>query len=190
MGAISQRSAASWYDNGGNAWASHAGMELTAAGRKGRIQFGTLSGGMPITALSFQFDKTNSGGGGTFTLYATDNANLLPNDMAGAVYVGALSGWGAGTGTKTVALSETMASALRQFTGTWYLLMQSSVYVTFTGGSGSSAPLFTGEYQDGSVYINIAGVYRLGQPLVNVGGVWRGGVQQVNAGGIWRDGKP
>ncbi len=190
MAAISQRSIASWYDNGGNVWAAHSSMELTGDhAREGRIQFNSISGGAPITSLSLRFYKNNSGGGGTFNLYATTDPNLPPNSITSGIYLGALAGWGSGTGWKTLVFTQDMMNVLSQFTGTWYLLLTCSVYVTFTGGSGSNAPEFTGTYADGTAYVNVGGVYRLGNPWANVGGVWRSGVSKVNVGGIWKDGQ-
>ncbi len=149
MGAINQVAISSWYDNGGNVWATHMTMELTGNyGRWGRFQFNSLSGGQPITALTFRFRKINTGGGGTLRLYASADANLPPDSATSALYIGDLAGWGSGDGWKTLTFTQGMMNTLSQFTGTWYLFAASSVYVQFYGYHGTYPASFEGTYLD------------------------------------------
>ena len=198
MGAINELATESWYSNNtfqpSAAWAEHSTMELsTAHGRPGRIQFNSLSIGQQITSLSFKFHKTNSGGGGVFRFYATNNAALLPSQMASMTYLGEMPVFGSGTGWKTLAVPSAMFDSLSQFTGEWYLVLTCSVYVTFYGEypyNDTNEPRFEGEYADGSMYYSVGGGMKLGAPYVSVGGSMRMGTAYVSVGGVMKQGLP
>ncbi len=197
MGAISQLAVESWYSNyafnPSAAWAEHSTMELsTSHGRPGRLQFNSLSGGQPITSLNFKFNKTNSGGGGYLRVYVTDNASLTPSQVTTHMaYLGELPIFGSGTGWKTLAVPASMLDAISQFTGTWYLVLTCSVYVTFYGQTTATNTVrFEGEHADGSMYTNDGGVWKISTPISNDAGVWKDSVAWCNDGGVWKQGIP
>ena len=189
MSALTQNCINGWHDDGGNNWAQHASISLTSSyARKGRMQFSSLSGGQTITALSFKFYKENTGGGGYFRFYATDNVNLLPNQYESAQYLGQMPIFGSGSGWKTLVVPSEMLSALSQFTETWYLIVSCSVSVTFTSYYGSNKAYFFGEHADGSIYYSDGGVMKLGTPWVSDGGVMKQGTAWVSDGGVMKQG--
>lgn len=192
MGAINALAQNSWY--GTSSWAEHSSMELTTGhARPGRIQFNSLSSGAAITSLSFRFNKTNSGGGGTFKFYVTDNESLSPKQLSSMTYLGEMPAFGSGTGWKTLAVPSSMLEAFSQFTGVWYLVLTCSVYVTFYGEypyNDTNDPRFVGEYADGSLYVSSGGVMRLAPPYVSDGGVMRFGTALVSVGGVMKQGIP
>lgn len=190
MGAISQRSAGTWY--GTSTWNSRSdSISGGSANYKNAIQFGSLSGGKPITSLTLTFNKksTNSG---TYTMNIYASATLIapPTSFNTGTFVQTFSWSRPSAGSVVLTFNESAMAVLSQFTGTWYLMFESPgpYETTFTGGSGSSAPLFSGEYSEGSMHINVGGVWRQGNPHANVSGVWRSGVQYINVNGVWKQG--
>lgn len=141
-------------------------------------------------SLSFRFNKTNSGGGGIFKFYATDDVNLLPNQLASMLYLGEMPIFGSGTGWKTLIVPSPMLEALSQYTGVWYLVLTCSVYVTFYGQSGTNGPVFEGEFADGSWYVSVGGIMKLAPSYVSAGGIMRFGTVWVSAGGVMKQGIP
>lgn len=171
----------------GSSWALHQGMEILGDyARWGKIPFPTLANGRRIANLTWSFYKTNSGGGGTFNMYAAANPLIVPNQVTSlATFVGTTPTFGSGTGKKVLVFDANMAEILSWYPGDFEIYFTCSVYVTFTG-YGTNAPYFSGVAYDGSMWDNIGGVWRASKLKDNVSGVWRNSRLWDNVNGIWR----
>lgn len=187
MGAIAQNCVNGWHADG-DTWAQHSSVSLVGGyGRKGRLQFNSLSGGQLITDLTLRLYKEDTNGSGTLRLYVTTNPNLLPSQYASAQYIGELPQYGSGTGWKTLTVPASMFEALSQFTGTWYLILECSISLTFTS-YGTNACSLNGNYTDGSMYYSDGGVMKISTPYYSDAGVMKLCTAYDSDGGAMKQG--
>lgn len=193
MATIYSEAVEAWYSNNNQqsnaSWALHSSFELTASHvRPGRIQFASLSGGKPITNLDIKFQKINTGGGGVFKLYSTDNVNLLPSQLASMTYLGESPVYGSGSGWKTLTLTSSIYNVLAQYTGTWYLIMTCAVYTQFDADTSTARFRFEGAYLDGVFKLHNGTSFVNGVPYVYNGTAWVPGIPYVYDGTQWKPG--
>lgn len=185
MGTVSQTCINGWHEDT-NTWAQHSSVSLVGGyGRKGRLQFSSLSGGQLITSLSFTFYKSDTNGSGTLRFYVTTDAGLLPSAYASAQYLGEMPQYGSGTGWKTLAVPSSMFEGLSQFTGTWYLILSDSISLTFNS-YGTNACYFSGTYADGSMYYSDGGVMKISTPYTLDGGIMKPCTAYYSDGGVMK----
>ena len=115
-----------------------------------RIDFPALSGGKPITSLVFNFYNTTANSTTLKWKFYSSPTGVLPNNLAGATYLGELSWSRVAAGAKSITFTESMRNVIAGYTGAWYLYIKATGETTtnYTGGTSTNCPSFTGVHVD------------------------------------------
>ena len=188
MAVFSQVNATYQWLGSGSTWTYDANPTVID-GNKGRIRFPSLSGGNEITSLLISiYRDTSYAVSRSITFYVTDDANVLPSQITAQTSLGSYS-IPSGAGRKNFTIPSQYLAIISAFTGEWYLLLDSpGTTFKFRGYSSGSPEYCSGEYRDGSAWVNDGGVWKLAVPYVNDSGVWKQSIAYINDGGVWKQG--
>ena len=153
---------------------------------KGRITFAAIPANWIIKKITLKLNRIDS--------YAAHT--LLFGGSTGSGFSATLSfsftkSISKGTGSKTLDLT-TYAKTIQGFGTTWYIHVRhgsgSNSYSEFSGDERSTSlkPQLVIEYEEATVYVNVAGTWKQCLVYYNNNGTWVQCIPYYNSGGTWK----
>ncbi len=158
----------------------------SSATYKGRITFAVVPANWVIKKITLKLNRIDS-----YAAHTLIFGGSASSGFSATLAFSVSKSISTGTGSKTIDLTS-YAKKIQGFGGTWYIHVRhssgSNSYTEFSGDERSTSlkPQLVIQYEQATVYVNVAGVWKQCLVYYCNNGTWVQCIPYYNSGGTWK----